>query len=442
MGEWSDMEYDMGFLDYKGNLLIDEYNDEYNEENNHSSELTNEESIEIFLTPTKYLNSDEKYMKLLLLNNKIDKSKIILELMHDKTNNYDSLALSVYCNKIMIGYIRKDEIGKINKFCFNNRDIISDLGIKWEKDKFILSKRSPYSKKTILDNSSERILNEKIEILNKDIKTLNEKMKKKEEILLITENDLKEVTEKLQKEIDTEEYISNIQEKTLKKLRIDKQKLFYDNFSYMYNTLVIEIGSQESINYFDISTKTLSINTICDNLYFNTVLIGKDSGFYPSEKSKFPIEHSKRIMLKNINEIEKLLKNVQKTIYFIIKLADTDSGMASIIAKIAKDLNLNIIAIVLEPFTFQGKRSMKFAEESLKELKIHCTSIFSFNSDMFYIEYILSNPEYKNISLKKIDKIISDKILTLTKQIFRDTENNQQSGTSIEYSSDYITVVK
>ena len=137
MAEWSDMEYEMGLIDDRGNILIDndyyDYMEKLQEEDNEKIEF-----IEVSLTPSKYLTtSEEKYMRAKLINNDIDMSNILLEVMHDKYNTSDPLAISVYCNKVMIGYIRKYDNSRVDDFCFIDNSL-RQLIIKWEKDKFLI----------------------------------------------------------------------------------------------------------------------------------------------------------------------------------------------------------------------------------------------------------------------------------------------------------------
>src|SRR5581483_4583208 len=47
----------------------------------------------------------------------------------------------------------------------------------------------------------------------------------------------------------------------------------------------------------------------------------------------------------------------------------TGTGAAPVIAKIAKELGSLTVGVVTKPFTFEGKRRMKQAEEGLRELK-------------------------------------------------------------------------
>lgn len=106
-------------------------------------------SVEIGLTPSKYLPSDARYLRAKLTNNELDSVDIDLEIMHDKYNNNDPLALEVYCNGNMIGYVQKfNNRIDINDFCFNDNKKIDSLKLEWENNKFILSKSNSSESKS------------------------------------------------------------------------------------------------------------------------------------------------------------------------------------------------------------------------------------------------------------------------------------------------------
>ena len=99
------------------------------------------ERIEINLTPKKYLDLQGKYLRTQLVNNQLDNANISLEVIHNKFNTNDPLALEVYCNGVMIGFVQKyDSSININNFCFSESKKIKNLILKWTNNKFYLSK--------------------------------------------------------------------------------------------------------------------------------------------------------------------------------------------------------------------------------------------------------------------------------------------------------------
>ena len=125
----------------------------------HHKKNTTLNSIEIHLTPSKYLDSDGRYLRAKLTNNKLSSSDIKLEVMHDKYNNNDSLALEVYNKGVMIGHIQKyDSSIDINRFCFVNSKLINTLTLKWDNNNFKLSKNVPIKESKFSNNEIIQII--------------------------------------------------------------------------------------------------------------------------------------------------------------------------------------------------------------------------------------------------------------------------------------------
>ncbi|MEE8056563.1 MAG: cell division protein FtsZ [Pseudomonadales bacterium] len=55
----------------------------------------------------------------------------------------------------------------------------------------------------------------------------------------------------------------------------------------------------------------------------------------------------------------------------------TGTGAAPVVAEIAKDMGILTVAIVTRPFSFEGKKRMKIAEEGMKELQQHVDSLIT-----------------------------------------------------------------
>lgn len=55
----------------------------------------------------------------------------------------------------------------------------------------------------------------------------------------------------------------------------------------------------------------------------------------------------------------------------------TGTGAAPIIAKIAKELGILTVAVVTKPFSFEGKRRMRFAEDGLQELRNYVDTVIT-----------------------------------------------------------------
>ena len=401
MGEWSDMEYDMGFLDYNGNILVDDINEITDNTNN-----LEEEYIEVHLTPSKYLSSEEKYIRTNLINNKLNNSQINLEVFHDKYNNYDPLAIEVYCNKTMIGYIRKDT-SKIDTFCFENNKI-KNLSLQWENNKFLLY-NNKWNKQEIHKKKDSRIyqvseFKKKIEQLTEELlyqknknNLLNLKIKKIEnEPIVWTETMIKEKELELEKQkklfdkkykelLEKKEnikYESNYLNNLIQKLREDKRVMLYKFFSPEFDTLIIGIGNFKTEYSFSHNIKILNIRGYQQNLFLNNVLINEKPSHYAFDRDFLSPIPGKTLTLKYEQELKTIFKNA-KNIFIITQLNDIYCiGMLPEILRIIKELKINFNkAIVTLPYKFQGKKAEAYSKELLSELKKYTSSILSFNNN-------------------------------------------------------------
>ena len=216
MGMYDDI-MDMGGFDDDGmpNFL----NDNQEDYNNHSPDMNTElETIEINLTPSKYLTTEARYLRAKLTNNELDSSDIKLEVMHDKYNNNDSLALEVYNNGVMIGHIQKfDSSINIDDFCFINENKITNLILEWKNDKLYLSKKLSYSEqeeiKQLKKEKDEEDIKKRIEEEHRRKKREEDdkKREQKERIdRLRRENEQRKIKEqKEQEKIVREMYLSS-----------------------------------------------------------------------------------------------------------------------------------------------------------------------------------------------------------------------------------------
>lgn len=130
MSYFDDM-YERGLVDQSGMPTWDDEPDSsYNKTYNNSTSFQNtnlvKESIKVSLTPDKYLDNSQQYKRSQFLNNQL--SKYNLEIFNDNYNENDTLALKVYCDGVMIGYVQKyDNPNNINEFAFKDKKLVSDI---------------------------------------------------------------------------------------------------------------------------------------------------------------------------------------------------------------------------------------------------------------------------------------------------------------------------
>lgn len=133
MGDFSD-GYEMGLWGLDG-IPYDLGDDSDNE-------IESSNKIIVELTPGKYLSSEGRYLRAKLTNNELEDSDIILEVLHDKSNDNDPLALEVFCNRISIGYIQKySSTIDIDDFCFLDNSNKRKLHLDWRDNRFSLLRK-------------------------------------------------------------------------------------------------------------------------------------------------------------------------------------------------------------------------------------------------------------------------------------------------------------
>lgn len=130
--------------DYQENLLIEDSQDDLYDHPTNTEESS--ETISVALTPGENLNSEGHYLQLKLINNQLSDSEINLEVMHDRYNDKDDLALQVFCNRTPIGFILKQNNEKdIDVFSFIDNEKIESLTLTWQNNHFLLSRTLSHS---------------------------------------------------------------------------------------------------------------------------------------------------------------------------------------------------------------------------------------------------------------------------------------------------------
>src|SRR5690554_289479 len=90
----------------------------------------------------------------------------------------------------------------------------------------------------------------------------------------------------------------------------------------------------------------------------------------------------KNAAIENIDEIQEILAK-QTTMVFVTAGmgGGTGTGAAPVIAKAAKDMGILTVGIVTIPFTFEGRKRMKQAEEGLREMRAAVDTLLVIRND-------------------------------------------------------------
>ncbi len=84
----------------------------------------------------------------------------------------------------------------------------------------------------------------------------------------------------------------------------------------------------------------------------------------------------------SITEIENLLVNNTKMVFVTAGMGGgTGTGGAPIVAKVAKDLGILTVGIITTPFSYEGKRRMRQAEEGIAKMRENVDTILVISND-------------------------------------------------------------
>lgn len=137
--------------------------------------------------------------------------------------------------------------------------------------------------------------------------------------------------------------------------------------------------------------------------------------------------------VESINEIENLLVNNTKMVFVTAGMGGgTGTGAAPIVAKAAKDLGILTVGIVTTPFTYEGKRRQRQAEEGINQLRNHVDTILVISNDKL-------RQNFGNIPASQAFVKADDILATATKCI-TDVINSQ--GHIVVDFADVSTVMK
>lgn len=100
-------------------------------------------------------------------------------------------------------------------------------------------------------------------------------------------------------------------------------------------------------------------------------------------------EIGKNAAIESTEEIKKMLSNVQLLFLTAGMGGGTGTGASPVIAKIAKEMGILVIAIVFKPFGFEGVIRNNYAEQGITELRKFADSLVIIPNDKLDNEHIL-----------------------------------------------------
>jgi len=144
-------------------------------------------------------------------------------------------------------------------------------------------------------------------------------------------------------------------------------------------------------------------------------------------------EIGQRACQESIEEIENLLINNTKMVFVTAGMGGgTGTGGAPIVAKVAKDLGILTVGIVTTPFSYEGKRRQRQAEEGINDLRNNVDTILVISNDKL-------RHQFGNIAASQAFCRADDILATATKCI-TDVINSQ--GHIVVDFADVSTVMR
>ncbi len=151
------------------------------------------------------------------------------------------------------------------------------------------------------------------------------------------------------------------------------------------------------VEFIAINTDNQALNTSCASkklVIGSKITRGKGAGSNP--------EIGKRSAEESIEDIKAILDGADMVFITAGMGGGTGTGAAPVIAKIAHDLGILTVGIVTKPFSFEGLRRAKQAEEGIKELSANVDSLIVIPNER------LKQVEDRNITLANAFEIADD----------------------------------
>jgi cell division protein FtsZ len=141
--------------------------------------------------------------------------------------------------------------------------------------------------------------------------------------------------------------------------------------------MLYENGLSEQVNLIAVNTDLAALNTLQVE---NRILIGENL------TNGYGAGSNPEVGLKAAEESEELLSNGIKNSDIVIITAGfgggTGTGASPLVARIARELNINCLAIVTLPFESEGKLRMDFALQGIKDIKDPIHAFITLSNDL------------------------------------------------------------
>lgn len=122
-------------------------------------------------------------------------------------------------------------------------------------------------------------------------------------------------------------------------------------------------------------------------------------------------EKGRNAALESKEEIREMLTANTKMLFVTAGMGGgTGTGAAPVISEVARELDILTVGIVTSPFSFEGKRKRKQAEEGIAELRAHCDTVLVIMNDKL-------REMHKELSVRKAFAQADNVLTTAAKSI-------------------------
>lgn len=261
MSDFDDL-YERGLVDGSGMPTWEEDTNDYNRKKKYVIKKCQKkldydgklvQYITTSLTPLKYLSDNEKKMR-----NKLALGSEDLELVHESTNEYDSLALKVLYKGIKIGYLQKKNLNyDLNSFCFINKNLKKNLkliSVSFDHIKVIeinTNEQIIYSDKKIIQTIREIFKDDSLQLNKTHIHNIRYLINK--------------ITDDIESEVKITDFIKNCYVTNIDEL--NRNNINYNNIK----NYTIEKNLNDENFVYSVSGKSLIISHYKEEVYLQRI---------------------------------------------------------------------------------------------------------------------------------------------------------------------------
>src|SRR6059058_3132073 len=119
-------------------------------------------------------------------------------------------------------------------------------------------------------------------------------------------------------------------------------------------------------------------------------------------------EEARAVALADRDRIEELVAGAHMVFITAGMGGGTGTGAAPVIAEVARGLGILTVAVVTNPFTFEGSKRMKLAEQGIEELAPHTDSLIVILNDK--LEEVLGEDVTQEDAFKAADDVLNNAV--------------------------------